>query len=79
MHHPRADIEHLYIKRWNDGSWLIQLELINYNKIKEILWHNNRQLVNIHKKQKKKYSISKEINKFAKQLNLTPKVINIKK
>ena len=28
MHHPRADIERLYIKRKNGGRGLIQLELI---------------------------------------------------
>ena len=27
MHHPRADIVHLYIKRENGGRGLIQLEL----------------------------------------------------
>ena len=29
MHHPRVDIEHLYIKRENGGRGLIQLELTN--------------------------------------------------
>ena len=36
------------------------------------------QLVNTHEKQKKKYSISKESNKFAKQLGFTAKKIGIK-
>ena len=36
------------------------------------------QLVNTHNKQKKTYSICKESNKYANQLNLTPKEIYIK-
>ena len=44
MHHPRADIEHLKIKKEN-GRDLIQAELTyknNYYRIKEILQHYNK-------------------------------------
>ena len=35
MHHPRADIERLYIERENDGKELIQLES---NSKRTIIW-----------------------------------------
>ena len=84
MHHPRADIEHFYIKRENGGRGLIQLELAYKTTTIELKKYLNTttdwmlQLVKTHNKQKKKNSIIKERDKFAKQLEFTLKEIYIK-
>ena len=54
MHHPRADIEDLYVKRENGGRGLIQLELTNKTtNYLDFTTDSMLQLVNKHKKQKK--------------------------
>ena len=50
----------------------------NYYKIKKIFRHYNRSGATRYEKQKKKYLINKECNKFAEQFDFTPKGIGIK-
>ena len=77
MHQPRADTECHYVKRENGG---IPLKF-TYNTttvgLKKYSTDWMLQLVNIHEKQKKKYSIYKEI-KFDNQLDFTSKGIGTK-
>ena len=83
MHHTRADIEHLYVKKENGWRWLNQQELgnktvsIGLKKYLESTTDWLLQFVNIYDKQKKK-SISKESNKFTNQIDFTPNEIDIK-
>ena len=83
MHHPKADKEYFYIYRENGGRGVENGAEVTYNTtiivLKKYLdttyWM--LQLVNTHRKQKKSiYSVS---NKFADQLDLTPKEIDMKK
>ena len=59
MHHPRADIEHLYIKRENGERGLIQAELtyeittIGLKKYLDTTTDWMLQLSNTHEKEKK--------------------------
>ena len=84
MHHPRADIEHLYGKRENGGKGLIQLKLtykiatVGLKKYVDTATDSIWQLIYTHENQKKKKSICKESNIFANQHDLTPKEIDIK-
>ena len=54
MHHPRADIKHLYVKRENGGRGLIQLKLtyktttVGIKKYLDTTTHWMIQLVNTH-------------------------------
>ena len=63
MHHPRADIERLYIKRENNGRGLIQRELtdkttiVGSKKYLDTTTDWMLQLVNAHEKKKKKKNI----------------------
>ena len=84
MHHSRADTECLYIKTWNGGRGLIQVGLtykttdLTLKKYLDTTIGLMLQLVNIHEKQKKTYSISEGSNILAYQFNLTLKEIGIK-
>ena len=72
MHHPRADIERLYIKPQNDGSGLIQQELtyktitIRLKKHLDTTTDRMHPLVNIHTQEAKE-----------KYIQLVKKVINM--
>ena len=84
MHHPRADIECMYVKR-KTRKRFIQLRLKykkNHYRIKEILRRYKRldATVNKHRREAKKktYTISKESHEFDYQLDLKPKEIDIK-
>ena len=85
MQHPRAELEHLDIKRENSGNGLIQQELtyktttIGLKKYLETTTDWMLQLVDTHEKRKKKYSINQESKKCSNQINLKLKEININK
>ena len=76
MHHPKADIDRLYIPRTEGGRGMIQLELslktttIGIQKHLETTKDWMLQLVNIHEQSKKLHSIKKESTKFAAELNI---------
>ena len=76
MHHPKADIDRLYIPRTEGGRRMIQLELslktttIGIQKYLETTKDWMLQLVHIHEQSKKFHSIKKESTKFAKELNI---------
>ena len=76
MHHPKADVDRLYIPRKEEGRGMIQLELslktttIGLQKYLETSKDWMLQLVNIHEQGKKMHSIKKESNKFASELNI---------
>ena len=83
MHHPRVDLERLFIKRENGRRSVIQLELtyktntIRLNILKDYHWLDAT--LYKHTRRKRKHnSIHKENNKFAKHLDLTLKEIDIK-
>ena len=83
MRHPRADIVRLYVKSENSGRELIQRKLTNKTTTVGLKKYFDTtdwmlQFVNTNQKRKKKYSFSKESNKFTEQLDLTPKEIGIK-
>ena len=67
MHHPRADIECLYIKRENDGNIQIQLELTNktttlgLKKYLDTTTDLMLQFLNTHMKQKKNIQLIKKV------------------
>ena len=79
MYQSRVNVEILYMKREKYRKGLIQQELtsetntIGSKKFLDTKTDWMRQLVNAHEKEKKKNPISKESNKLAKQLGLTPK------
>ena len=78
LHNPRADIEHLYCKKENDGGSLIQLELTNktitigLKKYFETTRDCMVLLFNTHKKQKQRIQFVKK----AKNVQNDPTVIN---
>ena len=84
MHPPKANLERFYIKRENDGRELIQVKLtfettnIGLKKSFDTRSDWMLHLVSRDEKQKKKkYSLRKESNKFANQLPLTLKNLDI--
>ena len=84
MHHPKTDVNRLYLPRAEGGRGLIQLELTfktttigldtNLRSTKDPLL----QLVKQHEEGKKLYSIKKEASKFTQELNIpeTPPMEN---
>ena len=75
MHHPKADVDRLYVPRNEGGRGMIQLEL-SY-KTSTIGQHKYLatadwmlQLILAHDKTKKAHSISKQSFKFKQELNI---------
>lgn len=76
MHHPKADVERLYVPRSDGGRGLIQLELTYKTStigLSQYLSHSDDwmiQLVNLHENSKKLHSVVKESNKYTRELDL---------
>ena len=76
MHHPKADVDRLYIPRKDGGRGLIQLELslktatIGLQRYLETTKDWMLQLVNTHEETKRMHSVKKESSKFAVELNI---------
>ena len=76
MHHPKADVDRLYLPRSNGGRGLIQLELtlktstIGLNEY--LLYTKDRilKLVLKHENTKNKYSITKDSKKYCQNITL---------
>lgn len=76
MHHPKADVDRIYLKRSEGGRSLIQLEatykvttigLDTYLKSKD---DPLLEIATSHERQKKKYSVVKQAAKFKNQLKV---------
>lgn len=76
MHHPRADVDRMYIPRAEGGRGLIQLETtykattIGLDAYLQTKDDTLLKIATEHEKQKKKYSVSKQSSKFKNQINL---------
>ena len=76
MHHPKADVDRLYILQNEGGRGMIQLELtlktttISMKKYLETTKDWMLQLVHNHDQRKKLHSMKKESTKFATELNI---------
>ena len=76
MHHPKADVNRLYIPRKDGGRGLIQLELslktatIGLQRYLETTKDWMLRLVNTHEEAKRMHLIKKESSKFAVELNI---------
>ena len=81
MHHPKADVDRLYIPRKDRGRGLIQVELslkaatIGLQKYLETTNDWMLQLINIHEETKGIHSIKKESNMFVTELNIETEII----
>ena len=83
MHHPRTNIERLYVKRENGGRGSIQELTYKTTTIglKEHLDNTTYWMllfVKTHEKQNNEYSIRKESKQVTNQFDFTPKEIDIK-
>lgn len=82
MHHPKADVDRLYIPRKEGGRGLIQLELSYKTTTIGLLTYMETtndwmiKLVKQHENRKKKYSIIKEGSKYKQHLHLVDSVVN---
>ena len=83
MHHPRADVDQMYLPRNEGGRGLIQLEIayktatIGLDAYRYLNAAKNDPLLVIakeHEKVKKKYSVASPATVFRKELNL-PKLL----
>jgi len=80
MHHPKADVDRIYVKRAEGGRSLIQLEAaykVTTIGLNTYLQANTDHLLRIakeHENKKRNYSVVKQALKFTKQYN-TPDVI----
>ena len=76
MHHPKSDVDRLYIPRNRGGRGMIQLELsyktstIGLCKYLESTQDWMLKLVNLHEQNKKLHSVTKETHKFSRELEL---------
>ena len=76
MHHPKADVDRLYLPRSDGGRGLVQLELSFKTTtigLDTYLSNTNDQLLSIvksHDSKKKLFSIKKDATKFKKELNV---------
>ena len=74
MHHPKADVDRLYLPRSEGGRGLIQIELtykITTAGLETYLRENKDSMMKLvleHEKKKKLYSVTKEATKFLQQL-----------
>ena len=81
MHHPKADVERLYIPRSEGGRGLMQLEInfksttIGLHKYLATTDDWMLQLVLSYETKKKAHSISKQSEKFSQELNLQEQTI----
>lgn len=76
MHHPKSDVDRLYLPRTSGGRGLVQLELSLKTTtigLNAYLTNNNDpllQIVKYHEQRKKLYSATKEAAKFCKELGI---------
>ena len=76
MHHPKADVNRMYVPRKEGGSGMINLEMcfkkitIGLNNYLLSSDHRMLKLVLHHEKKKKLHSVIKESRKFKFQLNM---------
>ena len=76
MHHPKADIDRLYLPRSDGGRCLVQLELTYKTTtigLDAYLTSSNDRLLHLvqrHDKKKKLYSIQREAEKYKQELDL---------
>ena len=76
MHHPKSDVDRLYVPQKEGGRGLIQLELTYKTTtigLKKYLETNDDwmiQLVRKHEQAKRAHSVTKEANKFNTELNI---------
>ena len=76
MHHPKADIYHLYLPRSNGGRGLTQLELSYKTSTIGLFRYMNSsddwmlQLALKHEKEKGSHSVVKEAREFAREIDL---------
>ena len=74
-HHPKADVERLYLKRWQGGRGLLQLELelkmsfIGMDKYLKITTDWMLQSVKAHEEKKKLYSITRQATEYKNSIN----------
>ena len=77
MHHPKADVNCMYVPRKEGERRMINLEMCFKTKViglnTYLLLSDDRmlKLVLQHEKKKKLYSVTKESRKFKFQLNMT--------
>jgi len=82
MHHPKADVERLYLPRKIGGRGLSQIELsyktttVGLNTYLATTQDNLLKLVFQHEGSKKLYSVSREAQKFMHELNVPPMIKN---
>ena len=78
MHHSKADVDKLYIRRSDGGKGLLQLELmyktatIGFQTYLDSTQDWMLQLVDKHEKTKNVHSVSCHIRKFETELELAP-------
>ena len=83
MHHPKSDVDRLYIQRKSGGRGMIQLELSYKTSViglRQYLDTTNDwmlQLVNRHEHSKKLHSILKESDHFSQELNVNTETDNL--
>ena len=76
MHHPKADVDRLYLPRSEGGRGLIQIELtykITTAGLEAYLRENKDSMMKLvleHEKKKKLYSVTKEATKFLQELGI---------
>ena len=76
MHHPKADIYHLYLPRSNEGRGLTQLELSYKTSTIGLFRYMNSsddwmlQVALKHEKEKGSHSVVKEARQFAREIDL---------
>jgi len=76
MHHPKADVDRIYLPRSEGGRGLIQLEkaykttVIGLHAYLEHTEDTLMKLVNAHEKQKKSHSVFKEAKKYSRELQM---------
>ena len=73
-HHPKADVDRLYIKRSEGGRGLLQIEMLHKSELigMDEYFSKNKdwmiECVRSHDKNKKRYSISQKAREFTKDL-----------
>ena len=76
MHHPKADVDRLYLPRNEGGRGLIQIELtykITTTGLATYLRESKDRMMKLvleHEKKKKLYSVTKEAAKFRQELGI---------
>ena len=76
MHHPKSDVNRLYLPRSSGGRGLVQLELFLKTTTIELNAYLTRnddpllQIVKYHEQRKKIYSVTKEAAKFCQELGI---------